>query len=193
MGCCIEFRSALSYPGHPPSVPVRAWVLPNKKIIKNKNLTIHHYSVHNINMTDIQTLLKMIETVDPSDTAKLDEIDARTHCYFTNRTFVQIREEDIFGVPTLMVVTKIYSRNTFMEQFKKYTRSRDALKAIRPEGWFPQTSRSAGGNSDGFQGIAGKMEKKKHLTTEFTPLLPTEELAELHAILQTIHYERTTP
>lgn len=99
----------------------------------------------------IQDILKMIETVSPDDTEKLDEIDARVWvCLHLQGDFnISINGGIIY-----------YRHNSWPEdartilqhpfQNPEYTRSRDALKAIRPEG-----------------------------------------LAELHAILQAIEFERT--
>jgi hypothetical protein len=36
-------------------------------------------------MTEAGTILKMIETADPADTAKPDEIDARVWCYLSSK------------------------------------------------------------------------------------------------------------
>lgn len=58
-------------------------------------------------MTDHEIILKMIETVDPDDSVKLDEIDLAVYKYI--------------GELHMML--------------PKVTRSRDALKAIRPDGW----------------------------------------------------------
>ena len=82
-------------------------------------------------MTDAGTILKMIETVDPADTARwLDEIDARFLCYLTGCTFIS-REENI--------ITCQKSGYTYKETLplttSEFTRCRSALKAMRPKGW----------------------------------------------------------
>ena len=59
-----------------------------------------------------QEILKMIESCDQSNTEKLDEIDFKTHCWIHGYS-----ESEWFNNPV-----------------KLYTRSRDALKAIRPGG-----------------------------------------------------------
>ena len=41
-------------------------------------------------MTEAETILKMIETVDPADTTKLDEIDARVWCSVASYDFKRI-------------------------------------------------------------------------------------------------------
>jgi hypothetical protein len=41
-------------------------------------------------MTEAETILKLIESVDPKDTAKLDEIDARVWCYLHYERFGSI-------------------------------------------------------------------------------------------------------
>lgn len=108
-------------------------------------------------MKDHETILKMIEEVDPNDTAKLDEIDRLVDEYEWN------------GVSQLLYPPQ-------------YTRSRDALKEIRPNGWvFTITS----GNEPLVWCLKNGVQIKA-VVNEFT----TEELAELHAIIQSIAYER---
>lgn len=48
-------------------------------------------------MTDAQTILGMIESVDPSDTAKLDEIDNMVELYLKNTSTEIIPYHAIFG------------------------------------------------------------------------------------------------
>jgi hypothetical protein len=67
-------------------------------------------------------ILEMIEAVDPGDSAKLNEIDARVKRYLSNGVWNQTYYEK-----------KLKDGRWFPEP--QYTRSRDALKAIRPEGW----------------------------------------------------------
>ena len=137
-------------------------------------------------------ILKMIETVDPADTAKMDEIDARVACYLTTtyeQEFIEMinrcgRNGDGFS---------FYYKYPNGEQGTsshnlcvRYTRSRDALKSIRPEGWhwlntckYPDNNYHTNmfkTNDDGVVACSGP--------------LPTETLAELHAIIQAIAYDR---
>jgi hypothetical protein len=55
-------------------------------------------------MTDAETILKMIETVDPTDTAKLDEIDARVWCWLKGHEYLDIDDDyleyQLFNVET---------------------------------------------------------------------------------------------
>jgi len=65
-----------------------------------------------------------------------------------------------------------------------YTRSRDALKSIRPDGWFSVDENAA----KGWQASINQPD-----TTEqyfYITRLPTEELAELHIIIQAKAHER---
>ena len=105
----------------------------------------------------VQEILKLIEEVDPKDTAKLDEIDARVY------EFLDFPDSNI-GCP-------------------EYTRSRDALKAIRPEGWRVFNLS---------EGTMFEFDLGKTNARVFRGLAITEELAELAAILQAINYERNT-
>lgn len=131
-------------------------------------------------MTEAETILKMIETVDPADSAKLDEIDIRTQLFIYSKTQqlnVGYRDERDF------YLYKTY-RLEFGD-FKRYTRSRDLLKQIRPVGY---TFRI-------FQDINLKWQSGLYKVAlayhgNMTLWFPTEELAELHAIIQAIDYER---
>jgi len=121
----------------------------------------------------MEDTLKMIESVDPSDAAKLDEIDKRVRCFLIEKQYESIKDWKTFYAD-------------------KYTRSRDVLKAIRPEGWHFHTMNHYGClTPDNFW----KMEFCNHDNTQrlATKGLPTEEFAELSAILQAINYERTKP
>jgi len=123
-------------------------------------------------MKDHEIILKMIEEADPSDTAKLDEIDEKTHRFLHGSIRPKIEHRFIV----------------------QYTRSRDALKAIRPEGWMIQLSHSWSINKFRFSMV--KFGDTKHEKTinymgySSEWCHRTEELAELHAIIQAIAYER---
>ncbi len=147
-----------------------------------------------------QEILKMIESVDPADTAKLDEIDARVWCYLNEKTFIgkdssgfyvwdssnDFRFKEVIDGKITQASKSICGDggHSFCPEpvVKKYTRSRDTLKAIRPEGWewdmmWNETVQYYGAGS-GFE-----------VWSPANPALPTEELAELHAIIQAIDYE----
>jgi hypothetical protein len=112
----------------------------------------------------METILKLIEEVDPKDMAKLDEID--------------------------FSIGKLLGKDPYHNGLVKYTRSRDALKAIRPEGvnisicnfngyyptdkWTCYLTSTKSGNEYQAKGLE----------------LPSEELAELHAIIQAIAHEK---
>jgi hypothetical protein len=123
-------------------------------------------------MTEAEAILKIIETVDPADTAKLDEIDARVQKFLINDPRYVLK--DVAGQWIIHEPGKF----NFKNKATIYTRSRDALKAIRPEGWaFYINSR----------GVCQAYSSDNVIRV--LPL-PTEELAELHAIIQAIEYER---
>ncbi len=128
-----------------------------------------------------EQILKMIEEVSPDDTKTLDEIDARVAFYVGAD---KVLSEHLKGDETEFL--RLYK--VFPQLGKKYTRSRDALKAIRPEGWgfdhdviFDKWA-IVGYVTEGFS--------KNHPCVESYTHLPTEEIAELHAIIQAIVYER---
>lgn len=119
-------------------------------------------------------ILKMIEEVAPDDTDKLHEIDARVWCWIEGIDPDQIFQGATKDYPAWKEPVALAAR---------YTRSRDALKAIRPEGYRTWAVPYA---KDFWQGHAYKREGTSVVTRE----LSTEELAELHAIIQAIEYER---
>lgn len=132
-------------------------------------------------MTEAETILKLIETVDPSDRAKLDEIDARVWCYL---------QRIDFGVYGRMNNTKDNHQFTIdnIQQYSPhYARNRDSLKAIRPNGWVL--------GSSGFNNIYNVftvtlIPPEKSFRVDGSVIGYHEELAELHAIIQAIDYER---
>ena len=119
-------------------------------------------------MSNQQTILTLLESVQPDDTAGLDEIDARVWKYLHpwSRSIDDIKADPLI---------------------EKYTRDRNALKAIRPEGWFPLVARSFDENTYRLYGYIMCCESGK---IDTMPFLPTEELAELHAIIQAIAHDR---
>lgn len=128
-------------------------------------------------MTDAQTILDMIEAVDPADTAGLDEIDARVDCYLARYSFVRME---------LSVDEKVYRcqrDNGCPHLFTplSYTRSRDALKSIRPEGWEFSTYTHLGESECRLN--------KPLVYAGYSRKHPTEELAELHPIIQARVYD----
>lgn len=124
-------------------------------------------------------ILRLIENVDPSDTAKLDEIDARVWCYIEELQYVGTSKRG----PVPMFLYN-YDKEEFAASFngKKYTRSRDALKAIRPEGWDYACSYTSGRWAE--------LWKQDNLWRCVANNLPNDELAELHCVIQAIEYER---
>lgn len=112
-------------------------------------------------MTEAQKILSLIEAVDPPDTAGMDAIDG---CVFR---YLYLR-------PGMAVATPAHP---------KYTRSRDALKKIRPEGWDYACSYTDGGWAE--------LWKKDNSWRCVAKKLPNAELAELHAIIQAIDQERS--
>jgi len=146
-------------------------------------------------MSNADKILEMIESVKPDDSDTLDEIDALSHLYIS-KDVVDCGKQ-IFIDRGLWAVrkTKLLDCQMFRKKgswfevsdlficgdFIKYTRSRDALKAIRPEGWVGWIWSCHAENSC-----------KLNNGVKFTnsPGLPTEELAELHAIIQAIEWER---
>lgn len=141
-------------------------------------------------MTTAQEILKLIETVDPSDTAILDKIDVHVSCYIHGWNYSKDMTRDFRR-------TRENDPQYFSENYKEYTRSRDALRAIRPEGWtghiliFEREARCV--LSEPYTGnFCGTFDFKteEYIGDKIFAGLPTEELAELYAVIQAIEYER---
>lgn len=137
-------------------------------------------------MKDHEIILKMIEEVSPDDTKTLDEIDGRVWCYLTNNKFYQMSGRTVRYNP-VPVLNDIASTGLILSE--SYTRSRDALKSIRPEGWvISYLGRPTSVHEWGF---TCSMYPENNFKSEvFGAKLQTEELAELHAIIKAIAYER---
>lgn len=69
-----------------------------------------------------------------------------------------------------------------------YVGSRDALKELRPKGW-DITVRTGDNDLGCICTIHKWIDNTRH--SYVSPILPTEELAELHAIIQAINFERS--
>jgi len=126
-------------------------------------------------MTDARKILEMIENVAVDDVAALDEIDLVVWEYRHKAAY----PETWFGPVGDM--KPLYP--------PKVTRSRDALKAIRPEGY---TLRLHYEHREVPEGYCAVIENDSFAFDSYMDAhpLPTEELAELHAIIQAIEYER---
>lgn len=133
-------------------------------------------------MTDAQTILKLIETVDPNDTAKLDEIDARVQCLVEREDYLS-HHIDHNGFHATVSCSLEGGFSTIWP--RRYTRSRDALKTIRPKGWDIKITTHQ--NSDAWMVFLDGSRNDYRCASAW---LPTEELAELYAIIQAIEYER---
>lgn len=125
-----------------------------------------------------ETILKLIETVDLAYTTKLDEIDALTWCWYYQKQFSKIGMHPSVGHCMFYIDT---DGGEIARGFRPYTRSRDVLKAIRPEGWRLWVHSN---------GTCEAVKRNDHEDQEIISQARTEELAELHAIIQAIEYER---
>lgn len=127
-------------------------------------------------------ILRMIESVDPADTETLDQIDVLVTEYATPNHF----PVDGNGNPCTWEQQKAFLIRNGVNPAFPFTRSRDALKAIRPEGWELVIR-----TKDGFVFIE-KINDKDNIPWKLFLSLKrqSEELAELHAIIKAIAYER---
>ncbi len=147
-------------------------------------------------MNDAEIILKMIEEIGSASQGtyeiqqRLNEIDARMECWMLRRNFVMSYYERghlryKYDTPDGLKIGGMII---------KYTRSRDALKSIRPKGWyiggiFDETSIGQFDTGYNFvlrNGLAEEVECQHFRSYRHA----TEELAELHAIIQAIEYER---
>ena len=132
-------------------------------------------------MNEADKILEMIENVDSEDTGTLDEIDARVWCFLAEREFTTV--DDVLDRQVHLFLGP---------RFRCYTRSRDALKSIRPEGygvletkWDWDTKVKPYRNL--WSVFFAALGLFAHPNYEFqSPKLLSEELAELHAIIQAI-------
>lgn len=147
----------------------------------------------------IDELLRLIETANPKNIEELDEIDALVWCWLHNERYISHTGHSriTFEPRSIPCTATIYG---FARP--KYTRSRDALKAIRPDGWSFEIKGKAGDTvqmphctvtSPG-QWFA-RLRSQELLDYTFNKIecvgaANTEELAELHATLQAIARER---
>lgn len=122
-----------------------------------------------------KSLLNDIENVNPEDSMKLKRIEENFHRFLHGSVRPVIEEYRI----------------------KQVTNSRDALKDVRPHGWYPIGFGKCGyGESEIGMGAFGfvfslyKPDPFRQDGFVKSKYLPTEELAELHAIVQAIAYER---
>ena len=147
-------------------------------------------------MTEAKKILSLIESLTPYTEKEiyrdkldiLDEIDARVVCYVNTtyeQTFVGLikrthRYGDGFEFTT---DGQLRDHNLTI----RYTRSRDALKSIRPEGcWRMHIEVTPNGES------VCELEREEDDGKDFKiiSIQATEELTELHAIIQAIEWER---
>lgn len=148
-------------------------------------------------MTEAQTILEMIESVDmehdsagiPYGAEILDQIDARVWCWVHEYQFREYPVDMAYPYKGVRYTGKAGEKKTeVLSNKKKYSRSRDALKAIRPD--YPKAPNQMywemGNNSSGVWYTC-------HCTRGVTiqgDVLPTEELAELQVIIKVIEWMR---
>ncbi len=142
-------------------------------------------------MTEAKKILQMIEgfSITPAMCAfeigeRLREIDQFVAAYVENRELKFNDDYTAYRGTVSWVDSGEEPDGMLWVSLPEYTRSRDALKAIRPEGWSVFTHTT----STGSMATMERLSPQKLVTMRN---LPAEELAELHAIIQAIEYERT--
>lgn len=144
-------------------------------------------------MTQAREILKLIEEADPSDTAKLDELDAKVWCYLNGHKFAAVDMEGDFGRGCMIIsddgsiISADFAKGySDVIDIPKYTRSRDALKQIRPAGWYLTLMID-------YLGKASYRMSKSGIEFHSAPYFQEERLAELHANIIAIDHERSQP
>lgn len=150
-------------------------------------------------MTPAQEILRLIAALGSTDMnaaevqPRLDEIDARVWCWLERATFLEV-----VYLPELSFFKFAHPEgpDTLRLSDCRYTRSRDALKAIRPAGWwFYANDRLSAKGQEGFEqfcAIDTRLPFKQGIQEKIDgQYCPTEELAELHAIIQAVEYDRS--
>lgn len=122
----------------------------------------------------------MIEEVDPSDTATLDEIDARFWCYRTNAG----RYIGINSISRFITVDYGMGHEITLVGCPHYTRSFDCTYAKVPDGYEILINQFDDGFTVDFSNEDYLITDNEHVK------LPTVFLALLHSVIQLIAFER---
>lgn len=139
-------------------------------------------------MNTAAEILKLIEAVEPSDCKMMDEIDALTWVNFTDHGWSM---EDLKPNYREMGFGWFCRKASgFIVEVPKYTRSRDALKAIRPQQGCSVFRLFNEDSWDAWKCQISWWPNSVASKWILSASLPTEELAELHAIIQAIECER---
>jgi len=146
-------------------------------------------------MTEYENILSLIESVDPADIAALDEIDAQVWFYlygakeYPNCTYIRRLEGRYLLIKYPDEETKReFAPFQYNPSVQQYTRSRDALKKIRPEGFTFHVDATAPELGITYV-FLNDLEEFKGDLYKYHPY--GEELSELSAIIQAIHYTRS--
>lgn len=151
------------------------------------NYTIQEPNCEKRKMTDIEIILALIETVKPDDTAMLDEIDARVWCWRGLLPFVKVYRCDETFKMRLVCMDRLAdgsNKECSFPVLSLVTRSRNAIKQMRPDGYYPQMTYSFFTK----RWICEVWNIDHNIVSKYAN--PIEELAELHATLQAIQHER---
>lgn len=134
-----------------------------------------------------QTILTMIEAVDPADAGVMDEIDARICCLKSGLEFVRMYAPSPNGKYaevsryTGIIAGQKSQQNLLNSQ--KFTRSIDAQEALRRDGWrFSYVRESVREDAGLFYCTLLNWNSQAQIMSPIS--LPTEPLARLHAWVQ---------
>lgn len=135
-------------------------------------------------MEEANYILKLIEKASFDNyLGEWDEINARVDCYLKKYTFIGLPGYHICEYKTLDDPYPKYLTPT------NYCESRDALKIIRPEGAAFHVIFTP--DDQGYSAQVARHTDEYNSYYARSPFkMPTEELAELYAIIQAIEHER---
>lgn len=126
-----------------------------------------------------EKILKLIEETNGVDPQQLHEIDGRVWCYLNGYNFAGVRHDRIYKVDEFQCEIEIFNGVCKL----KYSSSRDALKKIRPKDYILEVCTA---NSWGTASLSG-INNENFIEC---PFVCSEEMAELHVIIQAIAKER---
>ena len=137
-------------------------------------------------------ILKLIEKAKPEHHGMLTDIDTLVWSYITGKNAISSIYDSVHGELSIAstgadgdpAVVFYYPR---IYKTKSYTRSRDALKSVRPNNLLDFSVHK---RRDNLWDCMWSTDKEELRPEKWAVRLPTEELAELHAIIQAIKWER---
>lgn len=144
-------------------------------------------------MTDpqAQKILDMIEAVDPEDTDKLDEIDARVCAWLHHEPYFSHRVSDGWNQYGIPINARLFTKSPSEQpngfsMVAPYTRSLNVIKANQPEGYAIYCA----GEDPSWKADLIRTKAEGSVDCFSVRDMPTEELARLYVVIDAIAHER---